>query len=340
MAEWVWAVGGPSPTGQPERELTAASGRSVAWRVDAAASAQFSIDGRHVEAASIVERETDLWIWRDGVLLFRGRVVTASDDLDADQHRCQFTAVDYRGMLAHRIVGSAGRTFTGVDQAVIAWTLIDESQALTNGDWGITDGLGSTSGTNRDRVYAPGKPVLDAIAELGRVDDGFEWQISPLLELDRWFPRRGSAVSVVLDYGGVLARVGRLSQPDDWGNHALSVGAQGTTPEPADSADIATDLAGRWEVFDGDGSTIEQQSTLADRARWVVDEASTAQASLSVTWAAGRWAGPDEIWVGDTATVAIGSGRLAINGPARLAELVAVPGVDGSETITGGLVLA
>jgi len=338
MAEWSWAVGGAAPGGVPERELTAAFGRTVTWRVDAAATAQFSIDGRHDEAAAFVERESDLWIWRDGVLLFRGRIVPpVQDDIDEDGHLCQVVAVDYRGMLAHRIVGADGRTFSAVDQAQIAWTLIDESQSETNGDWGITEGVGATSGQTRDRTYAPGKSLLDAISELGKVNNGFEWQISPLLELDRWFPRRGSTVPVVLDHGGVLSRV-RRSSASGWANHVLSVGAQGTTPEVASTATIATDPAGRWELFDGDGSTIEQQSTLANRAQWAVDQASTVPATFTVTWAPGRWGGPDEIWVGDIATLSVRSGRLAVHGPHRLVELTAVPGQDGTETIVGGMV--
>ncbi len=340
MAGWSWAVGGAAPAGVPERELTAAVGRTVTWRVDAAATAQFSIDGRHDEAAAFVERESDLWIWRDGVLLFRGRIVPpVQDDIDEDGHRCEVVAVDYRGMLAHRIIGGAGRTFSAVDQAEIAWTLIDESQSETNGDWGIVEGVGATSGQTRDRTYAAGKGLLEALTELGKVDNGMEWQISPALELDRWYPRRGSTVPVVLDWGGALARVRRVSA-DRWANHVLSVGAQGTTPEEASSSTIATDLAGRWELFDGDGSTITQQSTLADRAQWAVDQASTISATYTVEWTPGRWAGPDEIWIGDVATLAVKSGRLNINGPHRLAELTAVPGEDGAEKIVGGMVEA
>ena len=336
MAEWSWAVGGAAPGGVPERELTAAFGRTVTWRVDAAATAQFSIDGRHDEAAAFVERESDLWIWRDGVLLFRGRIVPPlADTVTEDEHRVEAVAVSYRGMLANRIAGAAGRVFTGVDQGQIAWTLIDESQALTNGDWGITEGVGATSGTLRDRTYAPGKSLLDALTELGRVDGGFEWDVNPDLELDRWYPRRGSTVPVVLDWGGMLARVQRRSAT--WANSVLSVGAQGTTPEVAESASIATDPAGRWEMFDGDGSTIVQQSTLADRAQWAVDQVSTIRSTWSVEWAPGRWSGPDEIWIGDTATLAVRSGRLDVAGPARLVELTAVPGEDGSEKIVGGL---
>jgi hypothetical protein len=337
MAEWSWAVGGAAPGGVPERELTAAFGRTVTWRVDAASTAQFSIDGRHDEAAAFVERESDLWIWRDGVLLFRGRIVPpVQDDIDEDGHLCQVVAVDYRGMLAHRIVGADGRTFSAVDQAQIAWTLIDESQSLSGGDWGIVEGVGATSGTTRDRTYPAGKGLLDAIGELGRVDGGFEWQISPDLELDRWYPTRGSVVPVVLDWGGVLARVRRASA-EGWANHVVSVGAQGTTPEEASTATIGTDAAGRWELFDGDGSTIEQQATLAARAVWARDQASGARATWSVEWAPGRWQGPDEIWIGDTATLAVQSGRLDVVAPHRLVTLTAVPGEDGDEKIVGGL---
>lgn len=337
MAEWVWSIGGPAPAGEPVRDLMAATGRTLTRRVDGPHTAQFSIDGRHPDAASIVERRTDLWVYRDGLLVHRGRIVVGSDDINAKGHRCQFTSLDYRGLLQHRLVGTAGRTFTAVDQAGIAWTLIDESQDLTGGDWGITSGLGATSGVPRDRTYAAGKSLLAAISELYRVDNGGEWEISPELELNRWHPRRGTTRDRVLDWGGSVVEVRRTVTADDWANFVISAGAPGTTPASAASATIGTDPEGRWELFDGDGSSIERQDALDDRAVFRLDEAGRAVPELGLRLASGVWQGTGWLDIGDTTPVAVDSGRVQIDDPMRVSELVVSLPTSDVERVTLGM---
>ena len=142
-ASWIWAYGpgASSSPSKPARQLTAATGRVVTWRVAGHAFAQFSIDGRHDEAAGIVERRDDLWIWRNGTLMFRGRIVGAEDQIDQNKHRVQFLAVDYRGMLSLAAkVEPPVPTFTSTDQAQIAWSLIEDWQALDGGNEVEIDG--------------------------------------------------------------------------------------------------------------------------------------------------------------------------------------------------------
>ena len=113
---WTFVLGGAPPSGVEERELTAARGRTITWRLDGACTAQFTIDGRHDEAAQVAELATDLHVYDEqGVKRFRGRIGPESDDIGPNTHTSQFTAIDYRGMLAYRQTGAAGAIYT-------AWT--------------------------------------------------------------------------------------------------------------------------------------------------------------------------------------------------------------------------
>lgn len=335
-ATWTWVLGGIPPTGIEYRELTQATGRALTLRVDGPATAQFSLDGRGDEAAEIISLGTDLHVYRDGIKMFRGRIGPESDSINENEHRCQFTASDYRGMLDRRIIGATGRIFTAVDQGLIAWTLIADSQALPGGNWTITNGIGATSGVVRDRTYDPGKPVGEALGELGRVADGFEWDIDPTMSLRRWYPTRGASNNVILDYGGNVAKIERLLSPNDFANSVLVTGAQGLVPAAAAAGNVASDPRGLWER--SLSTTYEVPAHLTSKATWMLAQTLIQRPEISVTLTPGRWGGLGVVGLGDTIRLSVQSGRLAIYGPHRVVEIVCVPGDDGTETITFGLI--
>lgn len=338
-AEWVWAIGpgASSTTPGPTRQLTQAKGRVITWRVDGHAFAQFSIDGRADEAAGIVERRDDLWAYRDGTLVFRGRIVGAQDNIDPNRHDVQFHAVDYRGMLTLAAkVEPPVPTFSAVDQGQIPWQLIQSWEALAGGDWGITEGVGGTSGTTRDETdITPFAPVGEVIDRLLRRDGGGEWEISPTLELNRWWPQRGDITGAVLDYGGVLSRIGR-SLPE-FGNVGGATGNDITAAAVAAAAGVAADQRGRWTVAQGFPS-VSVQSTVTAKAQWLLDQASSASESWQAEFRARGWNGPSHVWIGDTVELRVASGRLSIAAPHRVVELQAVCGDHGTEKIAVGLV--
>lgn len=334
---WTFVVGGAAPTGVEERELTAAYGRNLTWRLDGSCTAQFALDGRHPEAAEIVSLATDLHVYDpDGIKRFRGRIGPESDDIGPSTHTSQFTAVDYRGMLAHRQVGAAGVAYASTPVGAIAWSLIVASQALAGGNWGVTDGVGTGGGTARDKTADPGKPLVEIIEEMAHLTPGMEWEIDAELALNRWYPTRGADNGVVLDYGGLVSRVRRELSPGDFANSTLATGSQGLTPEVDVTAGIGTDPRGRWESSAGFPTIIEQTS-LAAKAPWMLAATSTLRPAYSVTLTPGRWEGFSHVGLGDTVTLAINSGRLAVNSPFRVVEVSVQPGIDGDETVLLGL---
>lgn len=340
MTVWSWVLGGPPPTGVRLRELTKARGRTVTFRLDAAATAQFTIDGRSDEAAGITALATDLTLYRDGTKLFRGRIGPEIDDISPNRHVSQFSFDDYRGMLGHRITGAAGASFpTLTAGGAIALSLITTSQALSGGNWSITAGFGTATGTTRTLTVDPGKPVVESISELGRLDNGFEWEIDAELALNLWHPRRGASNGVVLDFRGLVAKVNRQLDPKDFANSELVTGKDGLTPVSSVTAGIATDPRGRWELSAGFPS-IQDQPSLNAKGPWVLNQVSTLRPIYRVVLRPGRWKGPSHIWLGDTVALAIKSGRLNLSTAHRVAEISVQPGEDGTETVALGLLAA
>lgn len=338
-AAWVWAVGpGASASSPgPHRQLTAAHGRTVTWRTSGHAFAQFSIDGRNGEAAAIVDRESDLWVWRDGVLMFRGRIVSGTDQVDATSHRCQFNAIDYRGMLGLVAkVEPPVPVFTADDQAQIAWSLISDWQALDGADWGITEGVGATTGVPRDETdITPGAPVAEVIDRLANRENGFEWEISPDLKLNRWHPQRGSDNNVVLDHGGTLASVS--TQTGEFANVGIATGKDTTTPAVFEHPSLTGDQRGRWPVV-GSYPSVTLQDTVDGKAQWLASQGVTIERQWRAVMSPRRWTGRDHVWLGDTVHLVVKSGRLQVpKVPHRVAEVQVVLDANGEETVTFGL---
>jgi len=81
---------------------------------------------------------------------------------------------------------AALRTFEDIDGADIAWTLIDESQNLPNGELYITRGPNQTTSGPHDRTYK--RTVLkDALQAFGNIlFDPFDIEITPLKEFNTY----------------------------------------------------------------------------------------------------------------------------------------------------------
>lgn len=334
-ARWSWALGGTPASGVgPQRELTTANGRTITWRLDATDTAQFSIRGDNDEIANWIRLATDLYVRRNGTLVHRGRLGPETGSIDATGHKVQLTSVGYRGMLDTHFIGTPPPAYTATAQGAIAWDLINQTQLRTNGALGITDGIGAGAGVPRDRTdYVSGKPIGEAVSELGRVDNGFEWEISADLALNRWYPRRGADNGVVLDFPGRIVKVDYTFDQGTFANVAMATGDQNTQPAIATSGTIATDPRGRWERAKGYPS-VTDQDTVDAKAAFDLTQGNVIKLGYRITLRPGSWGGPGEVWLGDTVHLAIKSGRVFENQTAqRVIEITATPGDDGTETI-------
>src|SRR6516164_1544636 len=97
MTTWE-ILAGPFNTG-PAVVLANARNRSMTFKVDDSASLQFSLDGHDDAFAYITELQTDVWVLRDGVVFFRGRVGPTQDTITTEDHTVTVNVFDYREWL-------------------------------------------------------------------------------------------------------------------------------------------------------------------------------------------------------------------------------------------------
>ena len=245
------------------------------WRLDRnlddGCTFTFSIPGYAPEAAAISELDTDIWLYQDGVLKQRFRIVQIDQQWGSSgEDEVSVQAVCYRRIFAGRYLNT-DLSFNQVSQGQIIWDLIDHSQSLTNGDLGITIGnLGPT--VLRDRFYEAGQNILDIISDLTNVINGPTWDIDENLELvvsqASLYPSNVTPIML----GATASGLSRPSGASKFGNVALVTGnQQETTIEVTESAGLPTDVRGRWERRASYPSVILQQ-TLIDHSDGLLTE--------------------------------------------------------------------
>lgn len=326
-----WTIEAGTTAGVRATDLLAATDRRFSFRLSAPSTVDFALAGDDPGLAHIVELASDLWISRDSTLLLRARVGPTADALDADRHKVTVSAVDYRGVLAGRLVWPGSTTsFTAVDQASIAWQLIADTQALTGGGLGITN-ASSATGRTRDRDYEVGKRLSEAIDQLGAVIDGFDWDIDPDLAFQLYYPQRGTARDLAIVWGDTASQVDRKVDTSDYATALRCSGADSLTPVTRVAAGIATAPEGRWETQIGD-SDIAKAVTLGDKADAALLERSVILPAYTATLRAGVWS-PSTLWLGDTCRVVVRSGRLDVDTTARVVQIDVSVDDNGAETV-------
>lgn len=325
-----WKLLARNPAG--DIELTAAKSRRLTYRLDQPSEAAFSINARTEQADELNELATHIIAIRDKQTLYRGVLGSTQDQAGPDQHTINATSLDLRARLDGLQV-EAPLTYTGIDQAAIAWALITHAQAQTGGNLGLTQGLGQATGILRDRTYEPGKKIGEAIWQLSQVIDGFDWDINPeTLALDIHYPQRGRTSDLVLEYGAAVAGFSRQVTTSDYANAIRQTGADGLNPATREAADLADRPEGRYTRHFSD-SDLSLQTTVDERADWQLDQAQTIRPAWTVTLRKGAWQGPDELWLGDTAKLVVKSGRLDVDTELRVYEITVTLGDSGQEDV-------
>lgn len=339
---WQFVIG--AAAGGHELSLTEARGRRFTARLTDPSEVNFSIDGRHPEAEFIDELQTDIHVlWtseaRQTDILARCRVGNTGDTIDANRHTVEVPALDYRAVLDRRRLYSGDTlTWTGVDMGEIAWGLIQQTQARAGGDLGISRSWSGTTPTGfpLDRAFEVGDSIGERTKELSEIVNGFNWDVLPIsasaLSLCVWHPERGSNRGVVLESGGLVARVRREVPVADFGNAIRMTGDDSLTPQELEAPDLANRPEGRWDAVYGD-TALMTQDALNDRAAWQLDQSQVVQPVYTLNLRQGAWDGPDHMWVGDTVQVVIMSGRLRVNTHLRIFEMAFVLGDNGQEDV-------
>lgn len=308
----------------------------LSLRLEAPSSLSFSINEEHEHATFIKELITDIIVSADGVDIDRYRVGPGQDSVGQTNATASFTAADYREVLKRRELRPGDVLDYTADQAVIALALINTVEGRTNGDYGITAGVGATTGITRTRNFKVGQSVGKEIDDMSKVANGFDWRISPAMALDIYYPNRGANNGQVLEYGRSVQAFTRNRNPSDFANDDLVTGSQSTAAVAVASATVATDPMGRWDsTFSF--PDISEQATLNDRSAFLVAETSKLYPKYNVTLSQGFWKGPSHIGLGDTVRLFVRFGRINDDIMMRVFEITVTPDADGDEQVSMGL---
>jgi hypothetical protein len=345
-ANWLWSVGpwkagasalpALSAMGGPAADLATATGRSLRVKLSDPSEASITVDGTSLEAALLEELVTDLWVYRDGVCLFRGRADPFDDSGDeTGRHTTAVTFTDYRGVLDRRIRW-IDRTWSAIELSTVVWDAIVDMQAEAGGNYGIIKGTWPVTG------YAPtsviilaGDTIWSFIKKMTQLAPGFDFDIDENLHAQFYTPSRGKGLGLgaVLDYGGAVAKYQRRWDPDAYANGLRQSGADGVGTTFTTVLDIATRREGRWET-----SFVDSQLTTADMVTQTAANnllrSQLFEPSYSLTLRKGAWGGPAHVWLGDLVTVVIRGGRLFEQATALVTEIQIDVDASNEETVT------
>lgn len=278
--EYTLAVGDASAT-LPVQQVTQFDTVTLSFNLDSGCECSFNVPGNSDSARVISSLASDVWVYRNGVLLYRFRIISIEQTWDSDgADTVAVQAVDYKRILNARHVLSE-LSYIDVPQADVITGLIAHTQGQPGGSLGITTGTLDSDGITRTRNYEIGQNIGALLADYSSIINGPYWSIDALLQVNvgtfDGFPTNRAPIQL-----GSTAR--SLSRGSGAGEFANSVYVDGdsdvTTPVVTDAADILTDPRGRWERASGFPNVV-LQATLVEKSQGLVE----ATRSPLATWA-------------------------------------------------------
>lgn len=207
-SEWKFLV--KDGLGNTIASLTNARKRWLTQKLNKESEAGFVLDADDDNCNTTILNigVNELHIEYKGTLIWAGQIVSTKKVANGNDTCWEVLAKDWVALLGKRFCGVESlREFTTTDAGTIAWTLIDETQSLVNGDFGITEGTVEAS-INRTTTYDK-KNILSAITELsnmgkdGEANYGFDYEITPLKVFNVYYPYKGTIRNdVVFRYPG------------------------------------------------------------------------------------------------------------------------------------------
>ena len=328
------------------------------------AKLSFTIDGHSAAAAAIVELMTEVSAWRwdeatgTEIPVFRGVITQSEDQITEQSHTVNFVCQDYAALLSRRYM-AATYTVTQRDQDDIANDLLGPAGASVPGFYPGSylpiraiyrvnpDGTprNPLSGQLRDRTYLPGQVVYDALADLGKVINGFDWDVQPFAGsgdlLRVFYPYQGVARTIPLIYGSTVSALTRTVNSADYANLWRVIGNNGSSDPAApqlyseasspDANDVTRIPIGLWASVDN-AADVSIQSTLDQQAQGNLALSAVVTPSYALTLRADAysWGNPN---MGDVVPLVVRSGRLNVATTIRVLGIAYAIGDDGAEDV-------
>jgi hypothetical protein len=330
---WVLAVG-PHNVG-PQVEVFDARDRKLTYRVDDSADFSFILDGNDPVWQYITELITDVWLYRDNQVFYRGRVGPTADNIDEESNTVSINTFDYREWLGRQVLGPGAR---------ISWdqkprsVIIQDILNYLNTQPGIKPHFvldsSRLSTTLNDFDILVGTTVKDALAAM----TGFGWQAIPTYAT----PSSPGDVIIravspfyyvlndyfVMEYGGVVSSLTRQLDTGNFANTVFVSGDMNLPPLVRNSSGLATDPRGPLGVVVSDPSIITTGG-LSSRANQEITSRDTVMADWKCQLVDGGWINDKDAWLGDIVRFVVNSGRVNINDMYRITDFELALSDDG-----------
>lgn len=198
----------------------------------------------------LAEQATELWLYRNGVLVFAGPLL-------GWQVQGEALTLNAQGLLAYlnMMVVQTDLVYKQADQFSIVTGLIDQWQNLDYGNFGIdTSGI-SSSGIKRDATYLKTElhNVGQRVFELGQHSNGFDVAVNPKSrKLELSYPQRGIDRStgedaIVFDARNVTSpNIVASAAPGDVASEAFVTGTSATGGNPIYATASNTELRAKY----------------------------------------------------------------------------------------------
>ncbi len=269
----------------------------------------------------IALRRYTVHIYRDGSLVWAGEQAIRSGALDSKgDNWVTIQCFDWFEQLLSRYTDGDDRIFTAVDAGEIAWTLIDESQAFTHGDYGITMGTIETT-MDRDRTYK-NQNIGQAIIDLSNVLNGFDFEINTSKVFNVYdFQGVDRTNSVILEYGVNVSAVRIVEDFSKPVNKAIILGDSGDYTDPLRVERENTTDEGLYKIREAlsNEMTVIEIATLEEKGDALLRKYGSVLVKLSLTIVRNTVT-IDELALGDLVRIKIQSGIYDIDESYRVFE--------------------
>lgn len=216
-------------TGATLGRLDGATDRRYSIYLNNSGDAKFtlSIHDPNITTAMLLLGYAELLIYRGGTLVWGGELKYSRADLGGDNEKVIVTAKGFLDLFDRRVVGTAitPRVFSAEDLVTIARTLITETQALTNGDFGITLGTNPTS-RDADRTYSY-ENLKEALKDLTNEtwDDAIDIEVTPDKVFNCYYPKKGRVLTeAVFEWGVNITSCWQILDATEMSNEVIALG--------------------------------------------------------------------------------------------------------------------
>lgn len=295
-------------TGEPRQEITDYGSVTIDSNLDSGCELSFDLRGNSTAAQYVDELAADAFLYVNGNLAHRYRIVNVGQTWDTEGNDLlSIQAVCYKRLLDSRIILGTAPEYVNTPQDEIIWGLIQNAQAQVGGDLGITyPQPGGPDAINRTRTeYALGDNIGAKLKDLTEVEDGMWFEVNGALQLvqARWDGLGSNLVPARL--GSTVRAMSRESGASEFANAVFVDGDDASTvPEVREAAGLASDPRGRWDATES-FSSVSRQSTLADHADGLLQQALTPPATWSMTMEPTRFLTDAGYNIGEEITIVV-----------------------------------